>query len=158
MQRCSTLGVSLVVLFLAGCAGSGDNFKEPKIELNQVVVRGLGVAGGNLDLIVDIDNPNGFTLRGTKLEVGFDVEGSHVGDIEYDDEYTVQENEVTTLTLPLRFRWSGVGGAFRSALQYGDIPYEMKGQATIRTPFGRRLVPFEREGRAPLTRSGGVSP
>lgn len=145
-----------LVLLSAACSGLGDYFREPDIQLDHAVVRGVGLTGGNLDLVVKVDNPNNFTLHGTKLQVGIDVEGSHLGDITYDDDFAVSENGETTITLPLRFGWSGVGSAVRAALGYGDLPYKMKGQATLRLPGGvRKVVSFTHEGRAPLTRSGG---
>ncbi|MBA3443648.1 MAG: LEA type 2 family protein [Gemmatimonadales bacterium] len=151
--------VQSCVLVLAvstmACGGIGNNFREPEIQLDRAIVRGVGITGGNLDLVVKVDNPNNFTLQGTKLEVGVDVEGQHLGDITYDDDFSVPENGTTTLTLPLRFGWVGVGSAVRAALGYGDLPYKMKGQAELRTPWGRKEVPFTREGRVPLTRSGG---
>ncbi|MGH7508241.1 MAG: LEA type 2 family protein [Gemmatimonadales bacterium] len=142
-------------ILTAACSGIGNNFKEPDIQLDRAILRGVGVTGGNLDLVLRVENPNNFRLEGTRLEVGFDVEGSHLGDITYDDEFSVSENGTTTITLPLRFAWSGVGSAVRAALGYGDLPYEMKGQAELRTPWGRAEVPFTREGRVPLTRQGG---
>jgi LEA14-like dessication related protein len=133
----------------------GDIFKEPDVQLERVVVRGISVTGGNLDLILKVENPNNFTLEGTRLEVGFDVEGEHLGDIAYDDDFAVTENGTTTLTLPLQFGWTGVASAVRAALGYGELPYRMKGQVELKTPWGRKQVPFTREGRVPLTRSGG---
>jgi LEA14-like dessication related protein len=144
-----------LVLLSAACSGIGDNFKEPDVQLDHVVVRGLGLSGGNLDLVVKVQNPNNFRLEGTRLEAGFDVEGSHLGTIIYDDDFAAPENGVTTLTLPLRFGWSGVGSAVRAALSYGDLPYKMKGQVDLKTPWGRKEVPFTREGRVPLSREGG---
>jgi LEA14-like dessication related protein len=144
-----------LVLLSAGCSGIGDNFKEPDIQLDHAVVRGVGLTGGNLDLVVKVQNPNNFKFQGTRLEVGFDVEGQHLGDITYDDDFVVPENGTTTVTLPLKFAWSGVGSAVRAALSYGDLPYKMRGQAELETPWGRKEVPFTREGRVPLTRSGG---
>lgn len=148
-------GLVALVLLSAACSGIGDHFKEPDIQLDHAVVRGIGLTGGNLDLVVKVQNPNNFTLQGTKLQVGIDVEGSHLGDITYDDDFAVVENGETILTLPLRFGWSGVGSAVRAALGYGDLPYNMKGQATLRTPWGQKVVSFTHEGRAPLTRSAG---
>lgn len=136
----------------AGCSGLPHDFLDPEIQLSQVVLRGAGLTGGTMDLVVNVRNPNDFDLRGTKLQVGFDVEGSHVGDITYQDEFQVLRNGVSTVTLPVRFNWAGVGAAVRSAVGYGDIPYTMRGQATIRTPFGNHVVAFTREGRAPLSR------
>ena len=143
---------------LAGCAGIGDNFREPDVRLDRVILRGAGVRGGTMDLVLDVYNPNDFNLRGTKLQLGLDVEGSHVGDITYDEEFAVPQDDTTRITLPLTFDWSCVCGAVRAALDYGDLPYEMKGQATLRTPWGQRVVEFTKQGRAPLTRSGGGIP
>ena len=154
------LGAPLVLFPLAfgssGCSGVGDYIKEPDIQLDHVVVRGIGVSGGTLDLVMRLDNPNSFSLQGTKLELGIDVEGSHLGDIAYADDYAVPQNGQTTLTLPLRFGWSGVGSALRAALGYRDLPYTMKGQATLRLPGGfTKAFSFTHEGRAPLTRVAG---
>ena len=152
-RHCLLLGL---LTSIAACSAIGDIFKEPDVQLERVVVRGVGISGGNLDLIVKVDNPNSFTLHGTKLEVGFDVEGQHLGDIAYDDDFSVTENGTTTVTLPLKFGWAGVGSAVRTALGSGDLPYSMKGQLELRTPWGRKEVPFTREGRVPLTRLAGA--
>ena len=144
-------------LAIAACASMPRTFIDPEITLREVTVRGIGLTGGSMDLLVDVYNPNHFDLRGTRLQLGFDVEGSHLGDITYDDEYRVDEGDTTTVTLPMRFNWTGVSAAARAALGYGDIPYKMRGQATVRTPFGDRVVAFTREGRAPLTRSTSTS-
>ncbi len=153
-------GLGWVALIAGGaaCAGINANLKEPELRLDHVIVRGIGLTGGTLDFVVDVHNPNDFDLRGTELRVGFDVNDSHLGDIEYDDDFSVNRGDTTRLTLPLRFDWTGVGSAVRSALGYGDIPYTMKGEIALQTPFGRHSVPFTREGRAPLTRGGGGIP
>jgi hypothetical protein len=158
MRARTGIGWATLAAMVTACAAVGDYFKEPDIRLDQVIVRGVGLTGGVLDLVVDVHNPNSFDLRGIGLRVGFDVEGSHVGDIEYRDEFTVDRGDTSRLTLPVKFAWSGVGSAVRSALGYGEIPYEMKGEISLQTPFGRRAVPFSKEGRAPLTRSGGGIP
>jgi hypothetical protein len=138
-----------------GCAGVTDIFREPQIRLDHVVVRGLGLTGGTLDLVVDVHNPNNFSLQGTKLRVGFDVERSHVGDVTYDSDFTVANGDTTRVTLPLTFQWAGVGGVVRTALGHGEIPYTMKGEAEVRLPFGSRTVPFTPSGRVPVARPGG---
>jgi LEA14-like dessication related protein len=149
-------GFFALVAGLTACAGLGNTLEDPAVRLERVVVRDLGVRGGNLDLMVGIDNSNPFDLRGTEVELGFDVEGSHVGDVRYADEFSVERGGQTTLRLPLRFEWSGVGPARRTALSSGEIPYEMKGQLRLQTPWGAHSVPFTREGRVPLTRVGDV--
>lgn len=159
--RSAALGVGVgvgVAAALGGCAGLGNVLKEPDVRLDRVIVHDVGVRGGDLDLVVDVDNPNSFDLRGTEVELGLDVEGSHVGDVRYADEFSVERGGRTTLTLPLRFEWAGVGSALRTALSSGEIPYEMKGQMRLQTPWGAHSVPFTQTGRAPLTRVAGALP
>lgn len=139
-------------LLVTSCSAIGDNFREPDVRLDRVIVRGVNLTGATLDLVVDVHNPNQFDLRGTSLRLGFDVEGTHLGDVEYPDAFTVDRGDTTQLTLPLRFGWAGVGSAVRAALGYGEIPYTMKGEIAVQTPFGRWAVPFTRNGRAPLIR------
>ena len=141
---------------LGGCSGLNDLFKQPSFRLERVVVHDVGLQGGGLDLIVGVDNPNQFDLHGTALEAGFDVEQVHLGTVRLSQDFAVKKAGVTRLTLPLTFQWAGVGTAVRSALESGEIPYSMKGQARLETPFGGYDVPFEGEGRVPVTMPEGV--
>jgi LEA14-like dessication related protein len=156
MRLRGAAGLLVLGAALAGCAAVGNALRNPEVELEQVVVRDVGLRGGSLDLLVGVENPNAFDLRGTEVELGFDVEGSHVGDVRYADDFSVNSGGRTTLTLPLRFEWAGVGSALRTALSQGDIPYEMKGQIRLQTPWGAQSVPFTREGRVPLSRVGAL--
>ena len=146
------------LLLLAACSGLPGNFKDPDIRLDRVTLRGVSTTGGVVSLSLELENGNRFDLQGSRLQLGLDVEGSHLGDIEYADAFRLGRGETTSLTLPLRFNWSDGGSAMRSALGSGDLPYQMKGQVTLDTPFGKRKVAFTREGRVPLTRSGGAMP
>jgi LEA14-like dessication related protein len=158
MRVRGTLGALGATLAVAGCSAIGLNFKDPEVHLNRVNIRAIDLTGGSLDLLVAVRNLNSFVISSTKLQLGFDVEDSHVGDIDYENDFQVPKADSTILTLPVRFNWAGVGGAVRAALSYGDIPYKMKGQITLDTPWGHKTVPFTREGRAPLTRAGGIAP
>jgi LEA14-like dessication related protein len=149
-------GPLVLVASLAACAAVGNALRDPEVDLERVVVRDVGVRGGSLDLIVGFENPNPFDLRGTEVALGFDVEGSHLGDVRYADDFSLERGGRTTLPLPLRFEWAGVGSALRTALSSGEIPYEMKGQLTVQTPWGAQSVPFTREGRVPLSRVGAL--
>lgn len=156
MRLGSIAGLLLVTAVLAGCAAVGNALRNPEVELQRVVVRDVGVRGGNLDLELGFENPNPFDLRGTEIALGFDVEGSHVGDVRYTDDFSLERGGRTTLTLPLRFEWAGVGSALKAALSTGEIPYTMKGQLTIQTPWGAQDVPFTGEGRVPLSQTGAL--
>lgn len=144
--------------FAAGCAGLSGVFQDPDVHLDRAMLRNVSATGGTLDLLVGVHNPNRFDLRGLRVQLGLDVEASHVGDLEYGDEFRVQQGETTVLRLPLRFTWSGLAGAARTALRAGDLPYTLKGQLTLDTPLGLRKVPFTRDGRVQLARGDATIP
>ena len=154
MRLGGAAGTLMLTAVLAGCAAVGNALRDPEVRLERVLIRDVDVRGGNLDLQLGFENPNPFDLRGTELALGFDVEGSHVGDVRYADDFSLERGGGTTLTLPLRFEWAGVGSALKVALSSGEIPYDMKGQLTIQTPWGAQSVPFSGEGRVPLSRVG----
>ena len=83
------MGWTIATLAGLGCSRLGANFKEPEVRLDRAVVRGIGLAGGNLDLIVRVANPEQLHPAWHQLQVGIDVEGSHLGDITYDDDFAV---------------------------------------------------------------------
>jgi LEA14-like dessication related protein len=147
---------SIALALLAGCAGLPGVFQNPDVNLQRVVVRGLGLTGGTMDLVVGVYNPNAFSVEGTRLRLGLDVEQSHVGDVEYTSAFQAQQGDTTVVTVPLVFSWSGMAGAVRTALGGGDLPYKLSGQLTVSTPIGPQQIPFSREGRAPLSRVGDV--
>lgn len=155
MRRVESLVVAGLGMLLLSCASLGmGKFEAPSFTLTGVTVRGLGVSGGTVDLLLDVTNPNRFDLRGTRLDLGLDVEGTHLGDMVLDDAFHLPRNQVTSLVVPLSFTWAGVGAAARSALNYGTVAYTLKGTASLQTPFGLEKVPFTREGSVAVGRSG----
>jgi LEA14-like dessication related protein len=146
----------LAAAVLCGCAGLQELFREPDVHLQRVVVQNVGLTGGTLNLLVGVYNPNAFDVQGTRLNLGLDVEQSHVGDVVYDNDFQTQKGDTTVLTLPLTFAWSGVAGAVRTALNAGELPYTINGRLSVATPIGPRDVTFSHQGRAPLSRVGGL--
>jgi LEA14-like dessication related protein len=150
------LGGVAVAVGLLACAGLQAVFQEPAVSLERAAVRSVGVTGGSLDLVIGVYNPNPFDLRGTRLQLGLDVEDSHVGDVDYSSEFQAQKGDTTVLTLPLSFRWNGLAAAATTALGTGELPYTLKGQLSVTTPIGPQQVAFTHQGRAPLSRIGGI--
>lgn len=151
----------MAIALAGGCAGLGMNkFQEPTLELTTVVIRGIGITGGSLDLMLDVNNPNNFDLKGTRLDLGLDVEGTHFGDVQLNDAFNLPKGKNTTVVVPLTFQWAGVGAAARSAMSYGTVKYDLKGTASLQTPFGLERVPFARSGSVALngTRPGTAAP
>ena len=145
-----------LILALAACSAGGVNpadLIQPDVRLHHLAVRNVGLSGGTLDVVMAFHNPNQYTLKGVGLSAGLDIEGNHFGDIAFTNPFSLAGRDTTLLTLPLTFRWSALGSAARSVLDYGAVNYAINGKLTVNTPVGAPLdVPFSGQGNVPLLR------
>jgi LEA14-like dessication related protein len=138
------------VLATAGvaCAGLGRSaFKEPVVSFKDVRINGLGVSGGSLDVLLNVYNPNGYKLEGTRLTYRLMVDQTPLGEGALDSRFTVQDKDSTVVRLPLSFSYSGLGAAGRQLLQSGSVNYRVIGDVTVSTPLGNFTAPYDRTGR-----------
>ena len=151
MGRRTKLAAAVLVAFaIAGCASLGalGGFKEPIVSFKDLRVRGLGLSGGSLDAYLNVYNPNGFRLDATRLSYTVTVgDNAQVGTGILDSRFTVQDNDSTTVRIPIDFTYSGIGAAARQIMQSGSVPYNVKGDVTVATPVGNFTVPYSGTGR-----------
>ncbi len=152
--------VTVLALVITACGSSrlADLAPvRPAVRLHHLGVRSIGLAGGALDVVLAFHNPNRVALKGTRLRAGLDIETTHFGDIELADAFQLTARDTTLITVPLTFRWAGVGAAARSLLDYGAVNYTITGTASVDTPLGQALeVPFSGQGSVPLLKAAGV--
>jgi LEA14-like dessication related protein len=136
----------------AACATLGNalRFEEPDLRLQEVRVTGLTVSGGTLDLTLDVFNPNGYSLRSTRLEVGIDLEDVHFGDALFETAVELPSQQHSVITVPVRFEWAGLGAGARALLVRQAVRYGLTGVATLDTPLGDRRVRLRAQGDVPL--------
>lgn len=136
------------VLGSAACATLGRSvFKEPVVTFRNVEVKGLGLSGGSLDVVLSVYNPNGFNLEATRLTYRLVVDSVPLGTGAVDSKFTVQENDSSVVRLPIQFSYAGLGAAGRQLLQSGTVNYRVLGDVTVSTPLGNFTRPYDRTGR-----------
>ena len=148
--RRARVGVALlafVTLITGACAGFGKSFEEPVVTLKDVVITGLGATGGNLDVVLSVYNPNGYKLDAVGMTYQVEVESNKVGEGELADRFVVQEGDSSTVRMPVRFTYAGLGSAGRSLITSGAVNYRVKGNLTVATPLGNYTRPYDRTGR-----------
>jgi LEA14-like dessication related protein len=150
MGRRTKLGAAVLAAFaIAGCAslGLGSAFQQPVVSFKDLRVRGLGLSGGSLDAYVNVYNPNGFNLDATRLTYKVLVGENELGTGALDSRFTVQNNDSTTIRIPVEFTYAGIGGAARQLMQSGSVPYTVTGDVSIGTRVGNFTVPYSSTGR-----------
>ena len=138
----------------AACSVLGRQaFQQPIVNLKNVQVRGLGITGGNLDVVLSVYNPNHYRLDATRLTYRVDLAGDSVtvASGALDSRFTVQETDSTVVTIPVTFTYAGVGAAGRSILATGAVNYHVLGDVTVGSPIGSFTVPYSSTGRFTTT-------
>ena len=146
MRKLVLLGAALA---LAGCATLARQvFQNPIVNLRDVNVRGLGLSGGQLDVVLSVYNPNEFRLDASRLTyrlfVGDSI-GLANGDIE--TRTSVQAGDSTLVTVPVSFTYSGLGAAARQLFSTGSVNYRVAGDVTVGSVAGNFTVPYSATGR-----------
>jgi LEA14-like dessication related protein len=150
MQRRTRFAAALLaVVAIAGCASLGlGGFKQPIVNFKDLKVRGLGLTGGSIDAYLNVYNPNGFNLDATRLTYKVTVgDNAELGTGALDSRFTVQNNDSTTVRIPIDFTYAGIGAAARQIMQSGSVPYNVAGDITVGTPLGNFTVPYSGTGR-----------
>ena len=138
----------LVAATTAACASLGSGvFQEPIVTFKDLKVRGLGLSGGTLDAYVNVYNPNGFRLDATRLTYNVLVGQNQLGTGALDSRFTVQNNDSTTIRIPIDFTYAGIGAAGTQMMQQGSVPYTITGDVTVATPLGNFTRPYTGTGR-----------
>ena len=132
---------------LSGCATLSQlAFVEPEVDLLEVQVMGLGLSGGTLNLVLDVYNPNTYDINSGRLSLALALDETPFGEIGLDRALSLPNGEHTSVELPLRFSWQGVGAGARALLDTGSVPYALRGTMWVDLPMGERAVSVGRGG------------
>jgi LEA14-like dessication related protein len=140
-----------------GCSTLGRAaFQNPVVHLRDVRVRGIGLNGGSLDVLLSVYNPNHYRLDATRLTYRVALAGDSItlASGALDSRFTVQDNDSTTVTIPVSFSYAGVNAAGRSILNTGAVDYHVLGDVTVGSPVGSFTVPYSSTGRFTTTGIG----
>ena len=149
MRKGLTVAAAAVALAIgAGCSTLGKQaFADPIVSLKDVRVVGVGLNGGNLDVVLNVYNPNGYRLDATRLTYRVQVDSTPLANGVMDNRFTVQDKDSTTVRIPVSFSWSGLGAGMRSIFSTGAVNYRVVGDVTVGTPVGNFTIPYSQTGR-----------
>lgn len=139
---------ALGLIAAAGCASLGrGTFASPVVELKDVRVKGIGLQGGSLDVVLDVYNPNSYRLDATKVTYTLFVDTNKVAMGEVDKRVTLTEKTKSEVVLPVTFTMNELLGAAKALMGMGSVNYRVMGNVTVSTPVGEFTQPYEGKGR-----------
>ena len=154
MRKLALIMAASAAIAGAGCSALGRAaFEQPVVSLKSVAVRGVGLTGGSLDVLLKVYNPNSYRLDATRLTYKVNLAGDTitVATGALDSRFTVQEKDTAVVTIPVNFTYAGLGAAGRSVLNTGTVDYHILGDVTVGSPVGNFTVPYSSHGRFTAT-------
>ena len=133
---------------IVGCSTLGKAaFKQPVVTLQDVKVTGIGLNGGSLDVVLNVQNPNDFRLDATQMHYAVLVDTVPFANGTTTQPFTVDGNRSQQVHIPINFTYAGVGQAGRQLMNTGAVNYTVRGDVTVGSPIGNFTVPFSQTGR-----------
>lgn len=121
--------------------------KLPKISLKDVAVSDISLTGAKVQLVLGILNDNPFAVKLNGLEYGVKLRGKTFAQGEMLTVPPVNENGVSTVTIPLDINFFKLGRSVYALLREASSGYELTGEMRFDIPkLGERRIPFREEG------------
>jgi len=148
MRKVVLLATAATVIAGSACASLGRSvFDEPVVTFKEVKLNGIGLTGGDLDVVLSVYNPNKFDLKATRLTYRLMVDTLPLGQGALTERFVVPEKDSSMVRIPISFSYAGLGAAGRQLLQSGAVNYRVRGDVTVDTPVGNFKRPYDRTGK-----------
>lgn len=142
---CGTLALSAAV---SGCATAAKAiFTQPEVTFRGVGVRSVGLDGADLEVLLNLYNPNAYSLGASQLRYRLLVDSVEIGGGAIDSAFTVPEGDSTIVRLPVRLGFSALQRVGPRLLRGGDVPYRLIGDVTLKSFVGTFSRAFNEGGR-----------
>lgn len=141
---------ALILLFavlMAGCASLISQLVEkPRIENQDLSVTAVDLQKIDLDLILEIENPNAFDLPVEGLSADIQLYDEPFFQKTWDAIPSLLAGKKTVVKLPLTLRWDQLWKVGAQALRGTSVPYQLTGTVKVK---GFNL-PFTEKGKLEL--------
>ena len=154
MRRTMAVVTMMAMAATAACSSvAKQSFLQPDVQVKDVKVTALGLTGGSVDVVLNVNNPNNFRLDASRLTYNLMIDTVRFASGSLDQRMTVESGQNLEVRVPVNFTYSGVGEAGRQLINMGSVPYRMSGDFTVATILGNFTVPYDRSGRfSPMAR------
>ncbi|HET7755524.1 MAG TPA: LEA type 2 family protein [Anaeromyxobacteraceae bacterium] len=156
------LTLAVTASFLAsGCAALGAAARAvvepPKVAFDHLSLDALDLDGVTLGLNWNVDNPNGFPFRLSRLGWALELDGRQAARGDTRKAIEVPAEGAAKVSIPVRLRWADLPGLVQVAMRRDELPFKVSGVAAVASGFGDIDVPFSREGKVAVPRDFGLS-
>ncbi len=148
IRRVLTIAALFLSAGLVGCATAAKAiFTQPDVSFRGVGVRNLGLDGADFEVLLNIYNPNAYSLGASQLRYRLMVDSVEIGAGALDSGFSVAKRDSMVVRLPVRVGFRAVQSVGPRLLRGGEIPYRLIGDVTLKSFVGTFAREFNEAGR-----------
>jgi LEA14-like dessication related protein len=150
MKRALLVLAVLSLTTLSGCAALQNllkgAFKKPTLSFKTARLSSASLSDATVDLVYEVNNPNGFGLDLASVDYSFFVEGKQVVAGKPKKGLSLKSNGKSELVFPANVKFADIVPVVETFLNKDKAAYRAEGSVGIKTPIGVLKFPLSKEG------------
>jgi LEA14-like dessication related protein len=130
-----------LLLFISGCS---TLVQEPRVTLVQTSLIGVDTSGVDLEIFLEVTNPNTFDLSLLGYTYNLQVMTLPLSTGGKQETVLFAAEKDTGLRLPVRLKFSDLLEIIKRQHDPDKIPYQMAARLFVDTPLGEMVIPVEK--------------
>ncbi len=151
LQRLSSISlfVGLVVL-MSSCANQFSHV-QPQAQINSTRVQNLSFDSITLGVVLDITNPNNFSIPLGNLDLGLLIDGNQIAQAQATQGQNLAARQKTQIEVPVQLPYSSLFSLATGFRNSNQFDFELAGSLGIPVPvIGDVVLPLSYQGSAPI--------
>lgn len=134
---------------MSACSTLSGVLKDPEVKIKEFKLAGITSEGVNIDLGLNVKNPNPVALKLDQVEYALNVSGEKVTEGVFDKGVNIPAGGEGTVYIPLKFQFTSVGNLLSGLINRSfEKDYELTGSAKL----GIFSIPFVQKGTIDLNK------
>ncbi len=154
MKRPLLVLVALSLVTLTGCAALQSllkgAFQQPRLTFKTARLANASLSDATVDLVYEVENPNGFGLSLASVDYAFFVEGKQVVAGKPREGLQLKANGKSQLVFPANVKFADIVPVVTTFLNKDVAAFKAQGSLGIKTPIGVISLPLQKEGTFPV--------
>lgn len=136
-------------LMMSACSTMNGLVKDPEVRVADFKLAGINSEGVNIDLGLNVKNPNRVPLQLDEVEYALNIAGEKVTEGVFDKGVNIPALGEGTVFIPLKFNFKSVGNLLSGFMNRSFVKdYELTGSAKL----GMFSIPFTQKGTIDLNK------
>jgi LEA14-like dessication related protein len=147
IRKTRAAGAAALLMMFVLAATSCSQVEEPVVTMTGVDLRGLSTEGLALNLIVDVENPNGFGADIGQLEYQVFLDNTKIATGLQENDVSIPAESTVEVKIPFTVVWSGMDTGISKLLDGKEHEWRLKGSVRLSKGALSRTFRFSEGGR-----------